>query len=165
MREWLEAIGAWTQSWLSADAGLIGLFASAFFSSTFLPGSSEVVLVALLTAYPQLAWPAFGVATLGNVLGGLVSFGMGVAARRGVERFQHGGPRWQISDTATARLHRYGPPVLFFSFVPFIGDAMLIAAGWVRLPFAASFVWMAAGKAARYAVLVASMAGLMAWAV
>ena len=160
MREWLGAIGASMQGWLSADAGLAGLFASAFVSSTFLPGSSELVLVALLTAHPQLAWPAFGVATLGNVLGGLVTFAMGLAARAGYERFQ--GLRWQVSEAAMARLGRYGPPVLFFSFVPVVGDALVLAAGWTRLPFGPSLAWMAAGKAARYAVLAASMAGLLA---
>jgi membrane protein YqaA with SNARE-associated domain len=162
MRAWLEAIGTWAQGWLSADAGLAGLFASALASATLLPGTSEVVLVALLTAYPGLAWPALLVATVGNVLGGALTFWMGVGARHGYERFQ--GLRFRLSEPALARLRRYGPPALFLSFAPVVGDALVLAAGWSRLPFAASLAWMTAGRAARYAVLVASMAGLMAWA-
>ena len=64
----LNSWTAWLQSWLSADAGLWGLLLSAFLSATVLPGSSEVVLVALVGAYPQLLWPAFAVALVGNVL-------------------------------------------------------------------------------------------------
>ena len=68
MFEWIRALSAWLQEWMSAEAGLWGLFLSAFVSATVLPGSSEVVMAALLTAYPHLAWQAFGIATLGNVL-------------------------------------------------------------------------------------------------
>ncbi len=161
MREWLEAIGTWTQSWLSADAGLLGLFASALVSATFLPGTSEVVLAALLTAYPALAWQAFFVATVGNVVGGALSFWMGAAARHGYERFQ--GLRFQLSEPAMARVRRYGPPALFLSFVPLVGDALVLAAGWLRLPFAPSMAWLAAGKATRYGLVVLSIVGLLAW--
>ena len=161
MREWLEAIGTWTQSWLSADAGLLGLFASALVSATFLPGTSEVVLAALLTAYPALAWQAFGIATLGNVVGGALSFWMGVAAHHGYERFQ--GLRFQLSEPAMARMRRYGPPALFLSFVPLVGDALVLAAGWLRLPFAPSMAWLAAGKATRYGLVVLSIVGLLSW--
>ena len=162
MREWLDSIAAWMQGWLSADAGLAGLFASALLSATILPGSSEVVMVGLLTAYPHLAWPAFGVATLGNVLGCVLTFWMGHAAREGYERFQR--LQFRLSEPAMARVRRYGPPALFLSFLPLVGDALVLAAGWLRLPFGPSLVWMAAGKATRYLLLVLSMIGLLAWA-
>ena len=162
MREWLDLIASWTQGWLSADAGLAGLFASALLSATVLPGSSEVVMVALLTAYPNLAWPALGVATLGNVIGCVLTYWTGHAARQGYERFQR--LQFQLSEPAMERLRRHGPPALFLSFLPLVGDAMVLAAGWVRLPFVPSLAWMAAGKAVRYLVLVLSMKGLQAWA-
>lgn len=162
MREWLDTIAAWMQGWLSADAGLAGLFASALLSATILPGSSEVVMVGLLTAYPHLAWPAFGVATLGNVLGCVLTFWMGRGAREGYERFQK--LRFQLSETAMERVRRWGPPALFLSFLPLVGDALVLAAGWLRLPFGPSLVWMAAGKATRYLLLVLSMIGLLTWA-
>ena len=50
----------------SPESGLWGLFASAFISATLLPGSSEIVLVGLLTKYPELLWTAIAVATIGN---------------------------------------------------------------------------------------------------
>lgn len=159
MRDLLDATAVWVQGWLGEDAGLLGLFVSAFLSATLLPGSSEVVMVGLLTAYPQLAWPAFAVATVGNVLGCILTFGMGYGARQGYERFQRVG--FQLSPAAVARLQRYGPPALVFSFLPLVGDALVLAAGWLRLPFVKSLWWMACGKAARYLVLVLSMIGLL----
>jgi len=162
VREWLEATAGWIQGWLGAEAGLAGLFASALLSATVLPGSSEIVMVGLLAAYPHLAWPAFGVATLGNVIGCVLTYGMGLGARQGYARFQS--VRFQLSEPVQARLRRYGPPALFFSFLPLVGDAMVLAAGWLRLPFGPSLAWMAAGKAVRYLVVVLSMLGLLAWA-
>ena len=69
MFEWINELSAWLQSWLSTGAGLWGLFISAFASATVLPGSSEVVMTGLVTAYPGIAWHAFWVALAGNVLG------------------------------------------------------------------------------------------------
>lgn len=159
MREWIDSTADWVQSWVSAEAGLLGLFASALLSATILPGSSEVVVAALIAAYPQLAWAVFAVATLGNALGCILTFGMGHAARRGYERFQP--VAFQLSPRALARVEKFGPPALFLSFLPLVGDALVLAAGWSRLPFLKSFVWMVAGKATRYLVLILSLLGLL----
>ena len=53
------------------------LFASAFVSSTILPGNSEIVLVAVLKAGGSSPAAAVGVATIGNTLGGLTTYGIG----------------------------------------------------------------------------------------
>lgn len=161
MFEWIREFSAWLQGWLSAEAGLWGLFLSAFVSATVLPGSSEVVMAALLTAYPHLAWPAFGVATLGNVLGCLLTFGMGYAGREGYERFQRVKFSVDLKSAHAQRLQRWGPPALFLSFLPLVGDALVLAAGWLKMPLGTSLAWIAAGKAARYLVLVLSLLGLL----
>ena len=161
MFEWIRALSAWLQEWMSAEAGLWGLFLSAFVSATVLPGSSEVVMAALLTAYPHLAWQAFGIATLGNVLGCLLTFGMGYAGREGYERFQ--GVRFNVDlkSNHAQRLQRWGPPALFLAFLPLVGDALVLAAGWLKMPLWTSLAWITAGKGARYLVLVLSLLGLL----
>lgn len=55
-------------------------------------------------------------------------------------------------------MQRHGAPALLLSWVPLIGDALCIAAGWLRLPPLRSAFMMALGKGARYAVI----AGLVA---
>lgn len=157
---WINGLATWLQSWLGADAGLWGLFFSAFMSATILPGSSEVVMTALITAYPALVWQAFFVALSGNVLGCLLTYGMGFGARQGYARFQK--VRVDLEDPRIAKLRRVGPPALFLSFLPLVGDALVLAAGWLKMPFWVSLFWIALGKGARYAALLLGLKGVLA---
>jgi membrane protein YqaA with SNARE-associated domain len=159
MLEWLHTLSSWLQSWATPEMGLWGLFGSALLSATVLPGSSEVVLSALITAYPAQAWPGFWVALAGNVLGCVLTYAMGLGGRMGYERFQR--VRVDMDSSQVRRLQRWGPPALFLSFVPLIGDALVLAAGWMRLPFWQSLAWIIAGKGARYLVVVLGMLGLL----
>lgn len=158
MFEWIAQAAAWLQSWMSPAAGLWGLFFSAFASATVLPGSSEVVLSALVTAYPALALWAFCVALAGNLVGALLTFGMGWASRRGYERFQR--VRVDEQHPLIQRLRRVGPPALVLSVLPLVGDALVLAAGWFRMPFWQSMMWIAVGKAARYGLLLLGLFGI-----
>ncbi len=159
MFERIASFAEWVQSWLSVEAGLAGLFLSAFLSATVLPGSSEIVMVGLVTAYPSLAWPAFGVALVGNLAGAVLTFGMGYAARQGYERFQ--GLRWKLDAQQMQRLQRYGPPALFLSFLPLVGDALVLAAGWLKLDLKRSVLWIALGKGTRYLLVVLGVLGVL----
>lgn len=129
-----------------ADASLAGLAAASFLSATVLPGGSEAVLLAVLLAHPEQRDTALLLATVGNTAGGMVSYAMG--------RFI---PRKELPGRL-ALVQRHGAPVLLLSWVPLIGDALCIAAGWLRLPPLRSAFMMALGKGARYAVI----AGLVA---
>lgn len=162
MFEWINALQAWLQGWLSAEAGLWGLFFSAFVSATLLPGSSEVVMTALVTAYPDVVWWAFLAATAGNVTGCVLSYGMGYGARQGFERFQR--VKVDLEHPLVQRLRRYGPPALFLSFLPLVGDLLVVAAGWLKLPLGTSMLWIAAGKATRYLMLVLGLLGVLSFA-
>jgi len=129
-----------------ADASLAGLAAASFLSATVLPGGSEAVLLAVLLAHPEQRDTALLLATVGNTAGGMVSYAMG--------RFI---PRKELPGRL-ALVQRHGAPALLLSWVPLIGDALCIAAGWLRLPPLRSAFMMALGKGARYAVI----AGLVA---
>lgn len=159
MFAWLHEVSAWLQSWATPEMGLWGLFGSAFLSATILPGSSEVVLTALITAYPAKAWPGFAVALAGNLLGCVLTFGMGHVGRQGYERFQ--GVRVDLESSQVKRLRRWGSPALLLSFLPLVGDALVLAAGWLKLPFWPSLFWIAVGKGARYLLVVLGMLGLL----
>lgn len=156
---WIESVSAWLQTWLSAEAGLWGMFASAFLSATVLPGSSELVMTALVTAYPAQVWPAFAAGLAGNALGSALTFAMGHAGRQGYERFQK--VKVDLEHPHVARLRRWGPPALVLSFVPLAGDALVLAAGWLKMPPVQSLVWVVVGKALRYLVLLAGLWGVV----
>jgi len=126
---------------MTETASLFSLFASSFLAATLLPGGSEAVLFGVLKAYPATLWTALGIATLGNTLGGMVSFGMGwlVPQSRQLEHVE--------------KVRRYGAPALLLAWVPLIGDALCLAAGWLRLNPWQAALYMAIGKFARYWVI------------
>ncbi len=127
----------------TAEAGLAGLFLASFLSATLLPGGSEAVLFAVIRLHPEQTLPALLLATVGNTLGGMLTYYMGRLLP------QH------LAPEKSALARRRGPPALLLAWAPIIGDALCAAAGWLRLPPLACAAWMAAGKAARYAVVVA----------
>jgi len=59
------------------EYSLIGLFVSALISSTLLPGGSEVVLLYLATQTSENHWVLWFVATLGNSIGGIITWFLG----------------------------------------------------------------------------------------
>lgn len=129
----------------SQDLSLWGLFLSSFLGATLLPGGSEIVLVGVLKLHPELFWPALLLATLGNTLGGMVSFYMGRAfpptrQLKHVEKVQH-----------------YGTPALLLAWLPLVGDALCVAAGWLRLNPWYAALFIALGKFARYAVIAVAV--------
>lgn len=128
------------------------LFLSSFSSATILPGSSEVLLTALLVEGAWQLWELWGSATLGNVLGSLVTFYMGyfIHAKRPLKLSQN--ERYQ-------RVHqliiRWGWGSLLLSWLPVFGDIICLVAGWLRLNPWLSFIAILIGKGIRYGILIA----------
>jgi membrane protein YqaA with SNARE-associated domain len=130
---------------VSEEAGLWALFASSFLAATLLPGGSEAVLFGVLALHPAEYWPALAVATLGNTLGGMSSYLVGrlIPQKEGLP--------------GLPTVKKYGAPALVLSWVPFLGDPLCVAAGWLRLNPCLSAAFMALGKFGRY-VAVAALA-------
>ena len=61
--------------WL-LELGYIGLFVGSFLASTVVPFSADVLLIGMLAAGGS-PWVVIAVATIGNFLGGLTSYGIG----------------------------------------------------------------------------------------
>lgn len=120
------------------DLSLWGLFLSSLLAATLLPGGSEAVLVGVLKLHPELFWPALLLGTLGNTIGGMITFGMG----------------WVLPQTQQLKhvdkARRYGPPALLLAWTPLLGDALCLAAGWLRQNPLYAALFMAIGKFARY---------------
>jgi membrane protein YqaA with SNARE-associated domain len=128
-----------------------GLFVSAFVSSTVAPGGSEAVL-AYLAAGGKIAGGALlSVATIGNTLGAMTTWGLGLwaASRYRLERLESGRRRKAVES-----VRRYGFPILLFSWLPVVGDAFCFAAGWLRMGFWPCLWLIAAGKALRYGAIL-----------
>jgi membrane protein YqaA with SNARE-associated domain len=48
------------------------------------------------------------------------------------------------------KMLRWGSPALLLSWLPLVGDALCVAAGWLRLHWLPCCLFMAIGKLARY---------------
>lgn len=132
------------------ELGLLALFVSAFISATLLPGGSEALLAWMVHQgeYPVAALVMS--ATLGNVLGSLVTFGMGALLRlkfplKTLEQPQHRrAQRW---------IEHYGPLALIMAWLPIVGDPLCFVAGWLGVRFSLSVITIALGKLLRYLVV------------
>ena len=88
------------------------------------------------------------VGTLGNAIGACTTYWISRRAAQALKK-----PR-QFSKSRTARLYRrYGQPALLLSWVPILGDGLVVLAGATRLRFWDFCFWMTLGKGLRYFAL------------
>ena len=153
----MAAMEAWFQSLMGSLAlpeyGLSTVFVVSFISATLLPLGSEPAVLGLIKLNPALFWPAIGVATVGNTLGGAVTWWMGYGAERAYEQLAHKHP----DQRALRWLERFGPKGCLLSWLPLVGDPLCAVAGWLQLPFWPCVVYMAIGKFARYLTMTVSL--------
>jgi membrane protein YqaA with SNARE-associated domain len=121
---------------------LAGLFIAAFAAATLIPLPSEAALYGYLQLHPERIVLAVAVATLGNTAGGMTSYLVGRLI-----------PQKQFHARALDLLRRYGAPATLLAFLPVIGDALCVAAGWLRIHWLAALAFMAAGRLARYVLI------------
>ena len=150
MESWLASLLTWLAL---PEFGLSTLFVISFISATLLPLGSEPAVFGLIKLNPDLFWPAIGVATLGNTLGGAVDWWMGYGAHRMVDRFRHSSTHVR----ALAWLERLGPKACLLSWLPAVGDPLCAVAGWLKMPFWPCVGYMLIGKFLRYLVMTAAL--------
>lgn len=123
-------------------AGYAGLFTASFLAATLLPGGSEIALGLMIHKSPAQWWLIVLVATVGNTLGALTSYLLG--------RFL---PQAQRHANAITWMRRWGHIALLFSWLPLIGDALCVAAGWLKMNPWLATLSIALGKFGRYLVV------------
>ena len=127
------------------------LFLSAFISSTLFPGGSEAVLAYLVSEAEHSQLLLISIATVGNTLGAMTSWGIGrlISIRYSAEKLSKAS-----QQKAVARLQKYGSPVLLLSWLPVIGDPLCVAAGWLRIHWLWSLLFISVGKLLRYIIVI-----------
>ena len=139
------------------NLGLLGLFLGCALSATVVPFSSELLLTGALVAGFN-PWLVVLVATLGNTLGGMVSFLLGWLCKwEWLEKYLK--VDRQKLENIRCKVSRYGYPAALFAWLPIVGDLVAIAMGLLRLnPWIAALL-MFVGKFVRY-ILVAGVVQL-----
>ncbi|WP_371927287.1 YqaA family protein [Methylomonas subterranea] len=126
---------------------MLGLFLSAFISSTIAPGGSEAVLAYLVNSQRYVVGQLVVVATIGNTLGALTTWWLGhwAAKRYPAEALL---PDSRRKSLRTVR--DWGSWALLFSWLPIVGDGLCFAGGWLKLSLFSSIFAIFLGKALRY---------------
>jgi membrane protein YqaA with SNARE-associated domain len=125
---------------------VISLFIASFLAATLLPGGSEALLIYDLTQQPQLVVTLVIVASIGNSLGSLTSYGLGYIGAKKLTQAQFEGKSAQW-------IKRYGVYSLLLSWLPVVGDILCVAAGFYKLPILMSTIFIAVGKTSRYCIV------------
>lgn len=137
---------------LLIDLGYWGMAIAAFIAGSFLPFSSEVVMVAL-NAMGLSAWKLVAFGSVGNVMGGFFNYYVGSHFSLGwIERHLH------VSHEKIEQTEKFmggrGAMMGFFTFLPIIGSVISIVLGITRANIPLSLLSMALGKTLRYVALM-----------
>ena len=132
---------------LLVDYGYWGMFLSAFLAGSFLPFSSEAVMLGLLAAgVDPVLLLVYG--SIGNVGGGMLNYGK----LEWPERY------FRVKKESLDRAYRFmgghGAWMGFFAFLPILGSAITIVLGLTRANIVLSVLSITIGKVLRYAVLI-----------
>lgn len=132
------------------NLGLFGLFLACLLSATIIPFSSEAIVagaMALGYSTPVIVI----VASLGNTVGGMISFYMGWLCKwEWLERWFK--VKREKLESFRGHIEKYGVWAALLTWLPIVGDPLAIAMGFMRLNPLWTCLIMFAGKLLRYFV-------------
>ena len=134
------------------DYGYWGMFLSAFLAGSVLPFSSEAVMLGLLAAGVDPV-PLLIYGSIGNVMGGMVNYGLGRLGKlEWLKKYFH------LKQSSIDRAYRFmgghGAWMGFFAFLPILGSAITVVLGLTRANLPLSVFSISLGKVIRYALLI-----------
>ena len=143
--EWLEQLEVILLDW-----GYFGMFLSALLAATILPFSSDAVLMGLVAA-GRSPVGIVATATLGNWVGGLISYWMGwLGKTEWLEKYFR--VKHETIERHKSRVQRWGAWLALLTWVPFVGDVFAVVLGFYKARFVPSALWMLVGKGGRFVV-------------
>ena len=133
------------------EYGYFGFFVVCFLSATILPLSSEGVLILFLSLqFDPLR--CLIIASIGNTLGVTTNYALGKLGKPStLEKLFKQPERY---NKLNYRIKKYGSTLALISWVPLIGDPLVIALGYFRVSFLPVFLLMAFAKTARYSIII-----------
>ena len=129
----------------------ITLFAVSFLAATLLPLGSEALLLYDISQNYSLLL-LWSVATLGNTLGSMVNYWLGLKGESYLEDKGH--LSVEKMDKARGFFAKYGGWTLLLSWVPIIGDPLTFIAGVLRYDFKWFTFIVFVAKGTRYATII-----------
>jgi len=138
------------ETWLT----YFSLFAVSFVGATLITAPADLMVFGMAQLrYDALAIVTF--ATIGSVLGSIVNY---VAGKYGVnyvlKKVATSNDRWY---RFAERLFERGSWMVFFAWMPFIGDPLTIIAGTFKMQWWKFFTYVYLGKVLKYSVITVAV--------
>lgn len=143
---------SWVTSQPEGWQGWLILFLVAMLAATIIPLGSEIWVLTLLAAQWSPV-PLLIAATLGNTTGAMTTFALGRWGSRSIHRPLPASRRWHW---AMSRYQIYGSWTLLFSWLPLVGDLLVLIAGGLRASWWLSLILISIGKFVRYGAVIAT---------
>lgn len=141
-----------TLSTFLTNWGYWGMLVAAFLAGSFLPFSSEAVMLALLAAKMD-PWKLLLYASLGNIVGSMVNYCIGRMGRLDwIEKYLH--VDHEQLNKAIRIMNGRGAWMGFFAFLPIVGSGIAIALGLMRANIYISLTSITIGKVMRYFLII-----------
>jgi membrane protein YqaA with SNARE-associated domain len=161
------------------EYGVLGLFFNSLLSATAIPLPTEILTSALLIGGESELYVAIAL-IVGSVIGGLINYSLGYGGNKIVSFFKRKKHlhEKELSDEFSVKteetnsqttdekkshkvLEKFGWAGIFIaSWIPFLGDLMLIGAGSKRMDFKKFMFFMVSGKVFKTVVVVFGLGAL-----
>lgn len=142
-----------------ASLGYLGLFIGSFLAGSIVPFSSEILLLGSITGNSN-PWLCTLIVSLGNIAGGMTCYWLGHLGKLD----------WLVShkivtqekiDRFRPKADKYGAIFALLAWVPYIGEAISICLGILRIKALPVLIYMSIGKILRYIIFVVSALGII----
>ena len=140
------------------DYGIIGLFLNSLLSATAIPLPTEILTSALLIGGENIFLVGFALA-LGSTIGGVLNYFIGFGGNKLFKKFKRN-EKTDIKHEKKSNklLDKFGWSAIFFaSWIPVIGDLILISAGVKKMKFNRFIIFMVTGKAVKTIIVVSGL--------
>jgi len=144
------------------DYGVLGLFFNSLLSATAIPLPTEILTSALLAGGENQFIVAI-VLIAGSSIGGFINYFVGFGGNKLFTRFKNKKNQKNSKDQSKGHkiLDKFGWSAIFFSsWIPVIGDLILISAGVKRFEFKKFVLFMITGKIVKSAIIVTGLGAL-----
>lgn len=128
--------------------GLWGLFIGTFLAATLVPFSSDALYFAVLMLTKD-PWGCFLFGTAGNWLGGVTTYYIGRIGRwEWIERWFK--VKHETLEKQKVKIDKYGVWMALLSWVPIVGDVIVVALGFYKSKPFLTLLLLLVGKAGRF---------------
>lgn len=142
------------------EYGIIGLFLNSLLSATAIPLPTEILTSALLIGGENIILVG-SVLVVGSTMGGLLNYFIGFGGKKLFNRFKKNEKHDDHKKKHNKLLDKFGWSAIFFaSWIPVIGDLILISAGVKRMKFSRFSIFMISGKIVKTVIVVTGLGTL-----